>query len=139
VKFEATTGIREASHSRISLIAWCSCNAMAVVINAPFIQSSLCLNFIKCLRNLVAMNWERPRSSRSPSVGRSPTSHKRRSMVKCESCRKKRIKVGDLVLPMVHLIQAHYFVVYTHSPDLAWTEMCSLRGARLPMRPERTL
>src|SRR5579859_6055448 len=57
------------------------------------------------------MNWEQPGSSRSPGVGRSPTSHKRRSMVKCESCRKKRIKVGDLVLPMAHLIQAYYFVV----------------------------
>lgn len=51
------------------------------------------IHFFKCVHLIVAMNWIRSQSSHSPSAGRSPASHKRRSMVKCESCRKKRIKV----------------------------------------------
>lgn len=50
--------------------------------------------FIECVRHFVAMNWARSKNSHCPSAGRSPASRKRRSMVKCESCRKKRIKVG---------------------------------------------
>lgn len=60
------------------------------------------------------MDHVRTLNSLSPNPGRFPGSHKRRSMKKCNMCRKKRIKAGSLVVDYCKAHLKFGFPVYAH-------------------------